>query len=595
MTMSHAAAPKRGDLWALFEGAGIVVLIWAIFSLATAIPEFQGVVEKMSTDDAMRLVEVRDWLGGQSWFDLTQRRLNPPDGVVMHWSRLIDLPIGLLLRLFGLVMYDRQALAATLTVWPLILLLPALLAVASASRTLAGERAGAIGVVLLIASPAVTTCFAPGALDHHGAQIALALILLACALKLDQSNKAAIGAGFAAAAMVGVGMETAPHVAACAGVIALRWAFAGEGVAKGAALFGLAFAGGTAFVALTTLAPESWLAPVCDTLGAGHLAVAVVGGLGLAIVVRLGGQSMAGRLLALGQLGLACTAVLWLVAPNCLSAPYAMLPERLQRDWLATIREAKPFHVVATGEPTVALAIGLPLFVALVVAVWALASARREARWPVATACAMFAAALGVTAWQVRGLGLAFAMAGPLMPMAALALGRKGMAHALAAIVALSPATLALIGLGAAKLLSLPPVGAEKAATAMCPAKDYAALDALQAGLALNTIDTGPSLLAFSRHSAIAAPYHRDVAGIMDALDAFQGGEATARAIAVSRRAAYVVACPLDGGVTPASRRNPEGFSAALLAPTPPTWLARIDLGPGAKLIAFKVLAGAPQ
>src|SRR5437763_9686188 len=51
-----------------------------------------------STDDAMRLVQIRDLLAGQNWFDLTQYRLNPPAGVPTHWSRLIDLPIALLIR-----------------------------------------------------------------------------------------------------------------------------------------------------------------------------------------------------------------------------------------------------------------------------------------------------------------------------------------------------------------------------------------------------------------------------------------------------------------------------------------------------------------
>ncbi|WP_382237730.1 hypothetical protein [Hansschlegelia quercus] len=594
MTMSHAATPERGDLWALSEGAGIVVLIWAIFALASAVPEFSSVVEKMSTDDAMRLVEVRDWLGGQGWFDLTQRRLNPPDGVIMHWSRLIDLPIALLLKLFGLAMPGDRALAATLTLWPLILLLPALLAVASASRTLAGDRAGAIGALLLVASPAVTRCFAPGALDHHGAQIALALILLACALKLERSKKAAIGAGCAAAAMTGIGMETAPHVAVCATMIALRWALVGEGLARGAALFGATFAGGTVVVALTTLSVESWLARVCDTLGAGHLAIAIVGGLGLALATRLGGESRASRLFALAQVGLATGAALWLVAPNCLSSPYAMLPERLRSDWLAKVEEAQPFFVLTRDAPTMALAIGTPLLVSLGVAIWAVATASREVFWAVATACAMFAAALAVTAWQSRGMGLAFAMAGPLLPMGALAFGRGGMPRVLAAVVALSPVALALLGLGVATLAGLPPIDGKRVASS-CPSRDYASLDALPAGLALNTVDTGPFILAFSRLSAVAAPYHRNVAGISDALDAFEGSEEAARAVTVSRRAAYVVVCPLDAGVTPAAKRHPDGFAAALLSSTPPAWLAPVELAPDAKLRAFRVLAGAPQ
>src|ERR1700733_1318490 len=46
------------------------------------------------TDDATRLVQVHDFLAGQGWFDLTQYRIDPPDGLLMHWSRLVDVPIA---------------------------------------------------------------------------------------------------------------------------------------------------------------------------------------------------------------------------------------------------------------------------------------------------------------------------------------------------------------------------------------------------------------------------------------------------------------------------------------------------------------------
>jgi hypothetical protein len=46
-------------------------------------------------DDALRLVELRDWLGGQGWFDVTQYRIDPAHGgVAMHWSRLVDVPLA---------------------------------------------------------------------------------------------------------------------------------------------------------------------------------------------------------------------------------------------------------------------------------------------------------------------------------------------------------------------------------------------------------------------------------------------------------------------------------------------------------------------
>src|SRR5690349_2023478 len=45
-------------------------------------------------DSLLRLVQVRDLLAGQGWFDLHQYRMGPEGGFVMHWSRLVDAPIA---------------------------------------------------------------------------------------------------------------------------------------------------------------------------------------------------------------------------------------------------------------------------------------------------------------------------------------------------------------------------------------------------------------------------------------------------------------------------------------------------------------------
>ena len=45
-------------------------------------------------DSLLRLVQIRDLIGGQGWFDLHQYRMGPEGGFVMHWSRLVDAPIA---------------------------------------------------------------------------------------------------------------------------------------------------------------------------------------------------------------------------------------------------------------------------------------------------------------------------------------------------------------------------------------------------------------------------------------------------------------------------------------------------------------------
>ena len=52
------------------------------------------------TDDAVRLVTVRELLGGAPWFDTTLPRIGAPEPLVSHWSRLIDAPLAVLMLLF---------------------------------------------------------------------------------------------------------------------------------------------------------------------------------------------------------------------------------------------------------------------------------------------------------------------------------------------------------------------------------------------------------------------------------------------------------------------------------------------------------------
>jgi hypothetical protein len=76
---------SRRESWVL------LLLIWLV--AVVTLGATSG-IDHVATDDAMHRVEVRDFLAGQNWFDLTQYRLNPPAGVVMHWSRLVDLPLA---------------------------------------------------------------------------------------------------------------------------------------------------------------------------------------------------------------------------------------------------------------------------------------------------------------------------------------------------------------------------------------------------------------------------------------------------------------------------------------------------------------------
>src|ERR1700738_3354574 len=117
----------------------LMPLLWLAATVAIALASINGsVFDAMSTDDAMRLVEVRDWIGGQGWFDLFQYRLDPP-GTSMHWSRVVDMPLAALILLLRPLIGTHGAETVTLFLWPLLLFAAALVLVAAIARQLSGS------------------------------------------------------------------------------------------------------------------------------------------------------------------------------------------------------------------------------------------------------------------------------------------------------------------------------------------------------------------------------------------------------------------------------------------------------------------------
>src|SRR5215831_3130163 len=129
------------------ETRTILLIVWAATVVSYLLS--RGFGQDLSSDDAMRLVQVRDFLAGQAWFDLTQYRLNPPEGVTMHWSRLIDLPLALLIRAGDLVMPRELAEDIATLVWPAALLMLFLAGLVRLARELAGDAAARLALIFM--------------------------------------------------------------------------------------------------------------------------------------------------------------------------------------------------------------------------------------------------------------------------------------------------------------------------------------------------------------------------------------------------------------------------------------------------------------
>ena len=75
---------ERYEGWADRHWKWLVVAAWialAAYFLGSKIATIHA-FGFSDTDDNLRLVQVRDWVAGQGWYDLRQHRINPPDGLL---------------------------------------------------------------------------------------------------------------------------------------------------------------------------------------------------------------------------------------------------------------------------------------------------------------------------------------------------------------------------------------------------------------------------------------------------------------------------------------------------------------------------------
>lgn len=536
------ALPLARDLGLAGALAGLMTLGWWA---ARAGELARG--QLPDADDAARLQQIRDWLGGQAFADVSQHRFGL-DGLAMHWSRLADLVPAAMLRL-GI------GEAAMLVLWPALLFALYLALSARLARAVGARPVDAL-LLAALAYPA-TAMFAPGRIDHHGLQTVL---LAAFALGLTIPRAAAGGAlaGTAAALSLAIGMETAPILALGAAVAVLRW-LAGEAPARLAAIGAALLLGAAAMAGL--FAPADWPSAPCDGFARASWRAASIGG-GALLALGIGGLSASPlrRRIALASIfGVAALAALLLAAPACLS-PYGAVDPLLARLWLHEVGEAQP---ILAADPRWAIGYAGVGVVALAAALWTAGGA------PALTLAALVAGGLAVSLLQLRGAYAAAALAPPLV---ALALARARAAHPLAAL----PWWFAGAGIAWPLAASALPVRDPLVPAGACDdAVQAAAMRALPPGRVLGPVDFGPWLVAGTRHHAIAAPYHRNAQGILAAYRLFAADPRGGETVAMAARANYVVACP---AAVAAMRSPPTGLGVALAAGRVPGWLAPTDV-----------------
>jgi hypothetical protein len=591
-------APGKGRIdWRL------LALVWVLLAAAFAvrgITTMQDGPLLADTDDAMRLVVVRDLLGGQGWYDNIQHRMNTPLGAEMHWSRLADLPLA------GLVLLLRPflgTLAETVAAFalPLLLLLPLLWLSARIAIALAGREAVLPALILPALSLSVLGEFTPGRIDHHSMQILLLLTMLWCAIEALSRPRFALGAGLAAATATAIGIEGLPGVAAVVLAFGLMWVVRPER-ADALRLFGGGLGGGTVLHALVALPPDRWLVPACDALSLTYVVAA--GAVGAAFVIlSLVPLRSAWARLGLGVVaGGAVLAGLAFGFPECLRGPYAGLDPWLLANWIDRVTEAEPLWERLMDDPVYPLAVAVPCAVAVLALVVRLARGPAEGKDAWLVLAVFLGLAVATMLIQIRASRMATLVAVPACA-ALIVMARHwylehkspvGLAALALGWVASAGVIVAALAVGATSALPAPPGRAaegERTSVRACLAPAaFEALAALPPARAMAPIDLGSHLLAFTPHEVAGAPYHRNEDGVRDTFDFFNGPIEAARAILERRGISLVVVCPSMPEMRGLADAAPDSFVRLHAAGALPGWLTRLER-PGSPLELYAVAA----
>lgn len=577
-----------------------VMLGWAIAAIVLTLVSSRAIAHLWfpDPDDAMRLLEVRDWLGGQSWWDVGQHRLNHGD-FPMHWSRLVDLPIAAAMLLCDPLVGQAASTRIALTAVPLLTLLSVMWLGAALTRSLTDLATARLAILLVPVSVPLLYQLRPLRIDHHGWQIVLALV---APVMLTATKSARSGAliGLALAALLTISLEGLPITLAILGVALLAWAFDPARREQMLALLAT-LAGAVTVLHVATRGP-GMLVAACDAMAPAWIAAIAVGAAGAGAIVAAAPRPIVARIGLLGIAGAAALSTLRLTVPLCLRGPFATLDTEVYHFWYQNVSEGLP---VWQQEPGWAmLTIGFPIagLIGGTLAWRAAAAGEERTRWTMVLALAL--AAFAVSVFVQRSGATANALAVPggawllqrlltrarrIRPVPLRTLATAG------AFVAASP------GLAASAAMSLggvliPPkpihtTGPVRRIVPQCGyGREIADLGRLPPTLVFAPIDVSPTLIAWTRHTAMAGGYHRGSTAMKRVIDVFTGTPQAAHGLVAASGATLLAACPGENEMELYKRAAPDGLWARLERGERFDWLRPVSM-PGSPVLVWRVVA----
>jgi hypothetical protein len=606
-------APEAGIAGLFGRLAAAPLIFWVVFAagLVGGFDVWQRFarlsLDYGDLDDALRMVQVRELMAYGHWYDTTLARMGGDGGMLSHWSRLIDLPLALLIGLLSKFVSMPDAELTIRLLWPVLLLGVLFLAVGRVVEVAAGRFSALIALALLALCPSAISQFSIGRVDHHNAQNLAAAAAILLLWLIGRVPNAGRWAGLISGLGLAVGYEALPILIMATAAAAL-WGLWEQAAAQDVRSYFLWLAGTLTGAFIATVPIARWSDMHCDALASNLVLMALIAAGGAAVAWGRGtAWSSQARWIIVLSSGAIALFTGFALEPQCLAGPLGQMPSELMDVWLAHVPEGRSWLHFLKTEPHGALAVAILFSAALG---WLGHQLWHERRAADAFYFAVFLISLPLAFRHMKYLPYSSILAIPPLAMMLMRLPAIASLSAptvrLAAFLIFNQVALmmtvlqvqAIAGTAAAagtygnKADMASPV-IETGSAARCYQHNHlAVLNRYSAGLVFAPIDLGSHLIADTHHRVLAGPYHRIGAQILETHAVLQSkGVHEAERRLRRLNANYVLICPAIGTLLTPVIGDPETFDAHLRRGDAMPFLRPVELPAGSPFKMWRISA----
>jgi hypothetical protein len=480
----------------------------------------------------------------------------------------------LLTPMFGQTVAEIAASTAV----PVLLFGAIIMLLARTAWRVGGERAAIAAAIITAMSVPLSWQLVPMRIDHHGWQIAMAVLALA-SLFYGHVRKAGLVLGAALAIWLHISLEGAPMSAAFFLFLGWQWLTKPHEAARLFWTIG-AFALLSLVLFFGTQAQGLGAAIYCDTVSPPHV-LAILAATAIMIPgLYIAPQSKLARVLILGAAGGVAAAVFAMRAPECLNGPFSTLDPLVRDYWYVYVKEGMP--IWHHDLPTIAFVMAAPIagLVSCVVLTRKMDKTDRSKLWVIGF-FSLYALVLSLFVSRTASVAAAYAV----VPVAALiahvfGLYRQSEVPKLRIFYVAIMLFLMVPGNFVFALFNVLPQlksaddGRSDARLHSCEsAQSVATLSDLPRGQFLVPFDMVPMVLVQTAHSVLASGHHRNEKAMHDQIEIFRSHPDVARGLMTARGINYLAVCPDEGELGRYAKKHPDGLWGQIAKGHAPDWL----------------------